>query len=107
MVRTVARPLVHPLMVLGFDVYADPPEKTVAENLLFVRLIQRAPNGNINETRFKRYEKLGAGWIAPEVSFFTNGQPGIAEEYADLKVGMSFAPALFEPAIFGPPAWVR
>ena len=25
------RPLVHPLMVLGFDVYADPPETTIAK----------------------------------------------------------------------------
>ena len=27
---TDARPSVHPLMVLGFDVYADPPERTLA-----------------------------------------------------------------------------
>jgi hypothetical protein len=29
--RKAAVPFVHPLMVLGFDVYADPPERTVAK----------------------------------------------------------------------------
>jgi hypothetical protein len=147
--QVVARPLVHPLMVLGFDVYADAPEKTIArlkglnfdlakvqagtwqgrnvwivgtatpgdsttpqfwvtqDELLFVRLLQRAPNGSINETRFNKYVRLGDGWIAPEVLFFTNGQPGIVEEYSEMKIGMTFAPELFEPARFARPAWVR
>ncbi|MFI5235453.1 MAG: hypothetical protein ACHQXA_07075 [Gemmatimonadales bacterium] len=29
--RKAAQPFVHPLMVLGFDVYAQPPERTIAQ----------------------------------------------------------------------------
>lgn len=145
-----AGPFVHPLMVLGFDVYTDQPEKTIArltglhfdlskiragswqgknvwvvgvtdgadlrtnqfwveqENLLFVRMLQTNPNtGNVSETQFNKYFPIDGGWVAPEVLFFTNGTPGIVEEYRDVKTGMSFPAALFDPAKFGRPAWVK
>lgn len=147
--QTAARPFVHPLMVLGFDVYADPPARTIQklkglnfdlskiqhgtwqgknvwivgtatpgdtttpqfwvdqEDLLFVRMIQRGQQGNVNETQFNKYFKTDGGWVAPEVLFFTNGQPGIVEIYHDVKVGVTLPEELFDPARFSRPAWVN
>jgi hypothetical protein len=144
-----AGPFVHPLMVLGFDVYFDQPEKTAArlkglrfdlskiraaswqgknvwvvgtsdsadlrtnqfwidqDNLLFVRMFQTSANGNVNETQFNKYYEVGGGWIAPEVRFFTNGRPGIVEEYAEIRTGVSLPVGLFDPARFARAAWIR
>jgi len=147
--QTASAPFVHPLMVLGFDVYADPPEKSIGrlrglrfdlsklraatwqgkrvwvigagdsadlrsnqfwveqENLLFVRMLQTNPNtGGVSETQFNGYVPVGGGWIAPEVRFFTNGTPGIVEEYADVKTGIPLPADLFEPAKHARPGWV-
>lgn len=146
--RTAARPFVHPLMVLGFDEYADQPDKTIAklkglnfdlskihagtwqgkkvwivgatpqdtttaqfwvdqDNLLFVRMLQRTQQGGVGETQFNKYFQVAGGWIAPEVLFFSNGQAGIVEEYHEVRTGMTFAEELFDPARFGPAAWIR
>jgi hypothetical protein len=145
---TQSGPLIHPLMVLGFDVYADPPEKTIdklrrlrfdltklhagswqerrvwvvgadpgdektnqfwitQDDLLFVRMLRTGANGVTNETQFNRYFAVGGGWVAPEVLFFSNGQKGTVEEYADVQAGMGFSPDLFDPAKFARPDWVR
>jgi hypothetical protein len=148
MVRS--RAFVHPLMVLGFDVYADPPEQTITklkdlhfdlskihettwqgrptyvvgaeegdttspqfwvdrERLLFVRMLEPAPDGSrsIAETQFNRYEKLGKGWIAIEVVFSVNGDLVTKEEYADVKRDVKLPDALFDPAAYAKPEWVR
>lgn len=147
--QTNAGPFVHPLMVLGFDVYVDQPEKTIAkltglhfdlskirtaawqgktvwvvgvtdstdlrtnqfwieqDNLLFVRMLQTNPNGNVSETQFNKYFQVGGGWIAPEVLFFTNGTPGIVEEYNDVKTGVTLPADLFDPARFSRAAWIQ
>ncbi|MSR05884.1 MAG: hypothetical protein EXR93_02255 [Gemmatimonadetes bacterium] len=146
---TAGRPFVHPLMVLGFDVYFDQPEKTIGklkglsfdlskvqagtwqgkavwivgtatpgdtatsqfwvdqENLLFVRMFQRGPQGMTNEVQFNKYARFGGAWISPEVLQFSNGQPGIIEEYNDVKIGMTFGDDLFDPARFGKAAWIK
>jgi hypothetical protein len=141
-----ARPLVHPLMVLGFDVYADSPDKTIEklrglgfdlaklredtwqgrpayvvgaqpgdstsgqfwidkENLLFVRMIQQGQNNSTVETQFNKYQRLGQGWIAPEVLFLRNGQVVTTEEYGDIRADVTLPSDLFEPR-YAPPAWV-
>lgn len=148
-------PLVHPLMVLGFDVYADPPETTIRkleglgvdlgtlraatwqgraawvvgaadgdttsaqfwvdrERLLFVRLIEpkRPPDRpdaapRIQETQFNRYERLGGGWIAPEVLFLVNGREVLREEYGEMRADPALDPAIFDPAANAVPEWVR
>jgi hypothetical protein len=143
-----SRPMIHPLLVLGFDVYVSPVENTLEklkalkfdltklhtdtwqgrpvyvvgadagdtttsqfwvdqENLLFVRMLQPAPIGGVNETQFNKYVKLGKAWISPEVLFFTNGQPGNREEYSDMRVGMTFEPGLFDPVRFKPAGWIQ
>jgi hypothetical protein len=145
----VSRPFVHPLMVLGFDVYADPPARTVErltglgfdlsrvhetvwqdrptivvgatqgdtasaqfwidrERLLFVRMLQPAPDGSgaVAETQFNQYEKLGKGWVAVEVIFNMNGETALKEHYADVKAEVKLPDELFEPARYGKPGWV-
>lgn len=145
-----ARPFVHPLMVLGFDVYLDPVEKTVArlqglgfdlakvhettwqgtpvyvvgalpgdstskqfwvekERLLFVRMLEAAPDGSgaLLETQFNRYQPLGRGWLAVEVVFKGGGTVRMQEEYQDVRGDVPLPDALFDPARYRPPAWVR
>ena len=142
-----SRPMVHPLMVLAFDVYADSAETTIRKlkelgfdlsklredtwqgrpvyvvgaaggdstanqfwvdkaNLLFVRMIQTGPNGAVVETQFNRYQRLGDGWIAPEVLFFRNGKVITREEYGDIRADVVLPPELWEAAEYAPPAWV-
>jgi hypothetical protein len=133
-----AQPFVHPLMVLGFDVYADPADVTIGklknlgfdlatmhettwqgrpvyvvgaaqgdttvnqfwvdkDRLLFVRMLQKARNGAIVETRFNKYEKLGGGWISPEVLFMRDGKVLTSEEYTDIKGDVQLPEGLFAP----------
>jgi hypothetical protein len=143
-----AVPFVHPLMVLGFDVYRDPVEKTVArleglhydlsklredswqgravyvvgadkgdstsrqfwidkERLVFVRSLETAKSGTISETQFNRYERLGKGWIAPEVIFKANGEAVLTEEYSQMKGEVTLPDVLFEPKPYARPGWVK
>ncbi len=143
------RSLVHPLMVLGFDVYGDPPERTAAkltalgfdlsriheaewqgrpayvvgaakgdttaaqfwidrERLLFVRMLQPAPNNaGISETLFNNYQRFGGGWVAVEVLFSLNGELTLKETYADVKVDVPLPDGLFDPDGYGRPGWVE
>ncbi|MEO8138510.1 MAG: hypothetical protein ABI742_02635, partial [Gemmatimonadota bacterium] len=134
------RPFVHPLMVLGFDVYADPIETTLGklkglgfdlskiregswqgrrtyivgaaegdttsaqfwidrERLVFVRMLEPSKDGKggVEETQFNRYQKLGLGWIAIEVTFTVNGELLQKEEYADARADVVLPDGLFDP----------
>ncbi|MGI9078180.1 MAG: hypothetical protein ACR2G6_12765 [Gemmatimonadaceae bacterium] len=139
--QAVARP--HPLMLLGFDVYALPVSQTIAtlgqlgfdltkiredtwqgrpvyvvgaaagdarskqfwvdrEHLYFVRMLQPTQDTTrISETRFNKYQRLGGGWIAPEVEFLTDGKLIFLEEYTEIKVSVVLDSALFDPKRFG------
>jgi hypothetical protein len=149
------QPMIHPLLVLGFDVYAQPVDATVEqlthlgfdlaklredtwqgrkhwvvgaihpdslsrefwidqERLLFTRMVQAAPRGaqapgkrNVGEIQFNRYEKLGGGWIAPEVAFFNNGERVQMEEYTEIRAEPELEPDLFEPGEWKRPAWIK
>ena len=141
-----ARALVHPLMVLGFDVYIEPPETTIGklkglgfdlsrmredtwqgrpvyvvgaaagdstsaqfwidqERLVFVRSLQPGQGGAIMETQFNKYQKLGQGWISPEVLFYRNGTVVTREEYSDMRADVPLPEGLFDPK-YAEPAWV-
>lgn len=146
--RAQARAFVHPLMVLGFDVYAAPPESTIArlrglrfdlsklhedtwqgkpvyvvgadagdtvssqfwvdrENLLFVRMLQTNPNtGARAETQFNKYQRLGGGWIAPEVVFIRNGKVATTEEYSEIRSDVMLPDSLWDRDGYARPAWV-
>ena len=148
------KPMIHPLMVLGFDVYGQSPEVTVAklrqlgfdldpvreatwqgrkhwvvgridpdslsrefwvdaERLVFTRLVQAAPRGSatpgkrtLAEIQFNRYEKLGGGWVAPEVAFFHNGERVQMEEYSQMRADVALEPGIFDPGPWKLPSWI-
>jgi len=143
-----SRPFVHPLMVLGFDIYgmsrADVIEKLKGlkfdlsifredtwqgrpvyvvgakqgdlhsqqfwidqQNLYFVRLIRPAgkDGAQTQETQFNKYQKLGGGWMSPEVIFMEDGKVKTTEEYSDLRANVTLPDKLFEPESFATVHW--
>lgn len=143
------REFIHPLMVLGFDVYGQAPEATNAklkglgfdlsklredtwqgrpayvvgaakgdttsaqfwvdkERLVFVRLIEPAPDGSggIFETLFNKYQPLGKGWISIEVLFSINGELKQQEAYAEVKGDAKLPEELFSTTVWSRPAWI-
>lgn len=135
-----ARPLVHSLLVLGFDVYVQPPSVTMdqlrtlgynpdlfhettwrgkpvyvvgaakgdekqkqfwidKEQLLFVRSLDfNARDSSHTEVQFNQYERIGGGWVAPEVLFFRNGRVVTEEYYSDMKVNVDVDDRMFIPS---------
>ena len=121
-----SRPMIHPLFVLGFSVYAQPLKKTISalnalgfdlskfhkrsfegkqyyvvgaeegdetsnqfwierKRLLFTRLIQDFGDGKKRDIRFNDYRKLGGGWVAAEVLFYTNERLRLKETYTRIQ----------------------
>jgi hypothetical protein len=146
--KDTPRPQMHPLILLGFDIYVLPEAAVIAklkalridtsvfhedswdgrpayvvgaaagdlrtaqfwidaERLYFVRLLRPSgPDGShTSETQFNKYERLGGGWMAPEVVFKTDGRVVTTEEYSDLQSGMTFDPKLFDPESFTTVHW--
>lgn len=135
-----ARPLVHSLLVLGFDVYVQPPSVTIGqlralgydlelfhettwrgrpvyvvgaakgdekrkqfwidkEHLLFVRSLDfNARDSSHTEVQFNQYERIGGGWVAPEVLFFRNGRVVTEEYYSDMNVNVDVNDRIFLPS---------
>jgi hypothetical protein len=127
------------LLVLGFDVYGQPPERTIEvlkaqhldlarlrteswegraawvvggdgnefwidrERLLFVRVIQTPRSGPAADIRFNKYQRLGGGWIAPEVVFLRGGQEFMREVYRDMRAD----PPGVDDELFAVPPWRR
>ena len=143
----VNRPFVHPLMVLGFDVYglplADVIEKLKGlkfdlsvfredswqgrpvyvvgakagdlhspqfwidqKNLYFVRMLRPGRDGaQTQETQFRKYQKLGGGWMSPEVIFMVDGKVTTTEEYSELRANVTLPDKLFDPQSFTTVHW--
>jgi len=142
------RPFVHPLLVLGFDVYGMAPAEVIEklkglkfdlsvfredtwqgrpvyvvgakaddlhsaqfwidqENLYFVRLLRPAgkDGAQTGETQFNKYQKLGGGWMSPEVIFKVDGKVATTEEYSDLRANVKLPEKLFDPASFASVHW--
>ncbi|MGQ0560967.1 MAG: hypothetical protein ACT443_03730 [Gemmatimonadota bacterium] len=73
------------------------------ENLLFVRLLQPAPDAvGTDDIRFLQYEKIGRAWVAPLVEFYRDGRLFMREEYRHVRIDQPLDSALFDPA-----AWTR
>jgi outer membrane lipoprotein-sorting protein len=135
-----SRPFVHPLMILGFDIYKLPPEKVLEvlkglkfdlaimredtwqgrpvyivgakqgdlhspqfwidkKNLYFVRMLRPAgkDGAQTQETQFNKYQRLGGGWMAPEVIFKIDDQIRTTEEYSELRANDQLDSKLFDP----------
>ena len=141
------RPFVHPLMVLGFDVYRLPQADVIEKlkglkfdlaifredtwqgrpvyvvgakagdlhspqfwidqkNLYFVRMLRPGRDGaQTQETQFNKYQKLGGGWMSPEVIFIVDGKVVTTESYSELKADMALDPKLFDPQYFATVHW--
>lgn len=143
-----ARPQVHPLLLLGFDVYHLPAEETMRklqelgfdmtkmyettwqdrptyvvgagdenekaatfwidrENLYFTRMIRYSgpDTSNVQEVQFNRYQRLGDGWIAPEVVFHFDENPVLKESYSEMQTGMTLDTTLFNPSHWRATHW--
>ncbi len=142
------RPYVHPLMILGFDIYRLPQSDVIEKlkglkfdlsifrgdtwqrrpvyvvgaktgdlhsaqfwidrkNQYFVRMIR--PSGRdgaqTQQTQFNKYQKLGGGWMSPEVIFSVDGKIVTTEEYSDLRANVPLDPKLFDPQYFATVHW--
>lgn len=95
--------------VIGADSAADTTSKQFwvdQERLLFVRMLEAAPNGKLVDTRFNGYQPLAGGWIETEVLFLVDGQVRGKEEYSDIKAGMTFDAGLFIPSPWQAAGWI-
>ena len=142
------RPYVHPLMVLGFDIYRTPQAEVIEKlkglkfdlsifredtwqgkpvyvvgakqgdlhaaqfwidrrNLYFVRMLRPAgkDGAQTQETQFNKYQKLGGGWMSPEVIFKVDGKIVTTEEYFDLRADMTLDGKLFDPQYWTTVHW--
>ena len=82
-----------------------------AERMLFVRLLQKLPGQN-NQTaaldvEFNKYQRLGGGWIAPEVIIRINGREIMREEYSDMRADVELPADLYTTTEYRRPTWVR
>ena len=142
------RAYVHPLMVLGFDIYGMPQSDVIEKlkglkfdlsifhedtwqgrpvyvvgakqgdlhsaqfwidqnNLYFVRMLRPAgkDGAQTQETQFNKYQKLGGGWMSPEVIFMVDGKVATTEEYSDLRANVPLPDKLFDPQSFATVHW--
>ena len=69
------------------------------ENLYFVRMLRPAgkDGAQTQETQFNKYQKLGGGWIAPEVIFMVDGKLVTTEKYSEMRADVKLDPKLFDP----------
>ncbi len=141
-----SRPMIHPLMVLGFSVYNQPLEKTISslnalgfdfskfhkrefngkkvyvvgadegdetsnqfwiekDRLLFVRLIQDFGNGRNQDIRFTNYQKLGEGWVAAQVDFYSGDKLRLRETYSNIQ-SPELNQTIFDPSAFVEAKWI-
>jgi outer membrane lipoprotein-sorting protein len=143
-----SRAFVHPLMILGFDIYRLPQSEVIEKlkglkfdlsilredtwqgrpvyvvgakagdlrsaqfwidkrNLYFVRMIRPAgkDGAQLQETQFNKYQKLGGGWMSPEVIFKIDGKIVTTEEYSELRANVVFPDKLFDPQSFATVHW--
>lgn len=77
------------------------------KNLYFVRMIR--PGGKdgtqTQETQFNKYQKLGGGWMAPEVIFTVDGKVVTTEKYSDIRGDVVLDPKLFDPQYWTTVHW--
>lgn len=76
-----------------------------SEHLVFVRNITIGRQNTLQEVQFNNYEKLGDGWVAPEVIFKANGMLGLVERYSEMEIQDSLNPDIFDPELFLETSW--
>lgn len=76
-----------------------------AERLVFVRNITIGRGNTVQEVQFNKYEKLGNGWVAPEVIFKANGMLGLVEKYSEMEIPDTLNLDIFDPEKFAEAEW--
>ena len=79
------------------------------ENLYFVRMLRPAGKDGTQtqETQFNKYQKLGGGWIAPEVIFMVDGKIVTTEKYSEIRADVKLDPKLFDPQFWTTVHWKK
>ena len=69
------------------------------KELYFVRMLRPVGKDGAqnSETQFNKYQKLGGGWIAPEVIFMVDGKVVTTETYSEMRADVALDPKLFDP----------
>lgn len=75
------------------------------ERLVFVRNFTIGRGDMVQEIQFNNYEKLGNGWVAPEVIFKVNGMLGLVEKYSEMEIPDSLIDDIFNPEKFVDADW--
>jgi len=77
------------------------------QNLYFVRMLRPAGKDGTQtqETQFNKYQKLGGGWMAPEVIFMVDGKVVTTEKYSDMRANVKLDPKLFDPQFWTTVHW--
>lgn len=77
------------------------------KNLYFVRMLRPAgkDGAQTQETQFNKYQKLGGGWIAPEVIFMVDGKVVTTEKYSEIRGDVDLDPKLFDPQFWTTVHW--
>lgn len=72
------------------------------KRLLFVRLIEpdEKDPAKIHESRFRNYQKVGAGWLSERVEFLIDGKMTFREEYFHVQGNVKLDPALYDGSKF-------
>jgi len=77
------------------------------KNLYFVRMLR--PGGKdgtqTQETQFNKYQKLGGGWMAPEVIFMVDGKVVTTEKYSEIRGDVTLDLKLFDPQFWTTVHW--
>jgi hypothetical protein len=143
-----SREYIHPLMILGFDIYRLPLPEVLStlrdlkfdlsilrtdnwqgrsvyvvgaqqgdlhspqfwidqKQLYFVRMLRPAGKDGTRtqETQFNKYQRLGGGWMAPEVIFKVDNQIRTTEEYSELRANPTLDGKLFDPQYWNTVHW--
>lgn len=143
-----SKPFVHPLLILGFDIYKLPLAEVLEtlgklkfdlailrkdtwqgrpvyvvgakqgdlhspqfwidqKNLYFVRMLRPAGKDGAltQESQFNKYQRLGGGWMAPEVIFIVDGKTVTTEEYSELRANVPLDSRLFDPQYWTTVHW--
>jgi outer membrane lipoprotein-sorting protein len=77
------------------------------ENLYFVRTLRPVGKDGTQtqEVQFNKYQKLGGGWIAPEVIMTVDGKVVTTEKYSDMRADVKLDPKLFDPQFWTTVHW--
>jgi outer membrane lipoprotein-sorting protein len=79
------------------------------DNLYFVRMLSPAGKDGTQtqETQFNKYQKLGGGWMAPEVIFMVDGKVVTTEKYSEIRGDVTLDPKLFDPQFWTTVHWKK